>query len=541
MPEQRQPGTWMGRVWQRGAVAATWLFAVLCFPSAWSADTVHAQEAAVPKGVELYNRYQALVRRVTALENSILELDGRLLPAYECPPATPNKEGHEQELRDLYRVRVEVRRMLRYIEDQRTILGIAGEGQAGDLDSRQVVTDNQIQTLERRINRTVNTLGALSRKLQDTPKTKKDCSPQANPLASITATAASVEPGQQTTIKISGTLADGNPAIIDSATVVGLGAIGTEQAHGGAGTGAYTIDFKVADVRRQGPFNISVTATGRDGGVPAASGTNARARITFTVKNVAPTITAEPGDQSADPGDQLAYTGQIKVVDKNADAVNRTEITAGSLTMTHPSNLLETMPGQAFSRLGRVRRISHDASTGEYVFQVDRSATVKTPHRHGRWSTDLTVTDSDGASANQAVAFKVHNVAPTVTVRVKPRRHFRAGDGIPVEIQGVVRDENGRDDIEDGLIDAQAAGGLAYDLHAGSISVLDEGKFGYTFSTNPTTFPHTANPGQHNIPVQFADGGTSGEEGDTPPLEAKVTTFIKVGNEAPKMDAYGYI
>ena len=479
-----------------------------------------------------------------------------LLPRYQCPPAQPNKEAKFRELNQLARRLNLLRARQRGIEDRRTELGRAGEGQVssgirdrikeelfGPGAARNIlITDADMKRVENLLTRMGSSIRDLVRELRNIPPTAKDCDPRTDPIRTVTFNAPSQDPGSNVRAQVAATTASGKAVIISSVTVGGIDQIGAAGAVGGLGTANATYNFDIADVRRQGPFNLNVTVSGLPAGFPAGTAALSQSiNVNYTVNNVAPTIDSVPDGPKAKPGDPLTLEGQVVVVDRNADNRNASEVTRSMVTLDGHPDGLETMPGQAFQRFSTVRQVSHDAATGRYVFDVKRVAATRKPHAHGKFPTRITVADRRGASAGEGIDLIIENVAPTLSLRVLPTRHYHSGDGKQVLIVGAVADDNSADDIEEIEIDARQAGGALYRLSAGS--VVKTGRpadDGYSFRIDPASFGHTDSSGEWPITAVARDDGAP-EQGDPTPLTATLNTSITVTNLKPEIGSIGYL
>lgn len=506
--------------------------------------------------VELRKQYDAWDASVGDILNDMANFRDTLLPRYACPPEQPSKQGKLDELNE-YATRLSAaRRAGRQIEDQRTLLGQAGEGQIGGgirdrarervfgpgAGSSTLISDADMKRVNDLIARLTQELGNLREDLRGRPPTDAECSPRNDPIANVVFNAPSQEPGTHVQAQISATTASGKPIIISALSVTGVNEIGTPGAAGGIGTAAATYDFDIEQVRRQGPFALRVTVSGLPAGFPPGTAPLSMAiNVNYEVRNVAPTIESVPDAPKARPGEALALKGQVVVVDRNADNRNASEITTGMVKLAgHPASL-ETQPGGAFANFSSVRQVSHNPATGRYTFQVERTATVERPHAHGKFPTKVTVADRRGASGESDIELIVQNVAPAITLRVQSGRHYHSGDRKQVTVVGAVADDNGAADIVDVTVDATQAGGGNYSLLGGSI-VKDPGgpDDGFSFHTRPESFGHTDAVGEWPIGGTVRDDGAP-EQGDPTPLAGNADTSITVDNLAPRISAYGFI
>ena len=504
----------------------------------------------------LKSDYDAWSSDVSALLGDVADWRDDLLTRYQCPPNQPNKEAKYAELHS-YTARLNrLRARGRTINDRRTALGRAGEGQVssgiGDrvreglfgegAANNILITDANMTEVNGLINQMADAIRGYHRELGNIPPSERDCDPSNDPIRTITWNAPSQEPGTNVNATISATTASGKAVIISAVTVNGIANIGNPGAIGGLGGANVNYNFRIADIRREGPFNLNVTVSGLPAGFPAGTAPlSMTINVNYTVQNVAPTIESVPAAPSAEPGDALDLQGQVVVVDRNADNLNAGEVTARMVQLGgHPAGL-ETTPGQAFQRFSRVRLVSHDATAGRYVFDVRRVGTTRSPHAHGRFTTQVNVADRRGNGANEPIDLIVENVAPTLTLQIRPRRHFHAGDGQQVQIIGAVEDRNGAADIAEIEIDASQAGGAVYRLSQGSvIRNPGGGDDGFSFRMNPGTFGHTNNSGEWPITAKVEDGGAP-EQNSPAPLVANRNTSITVTNLEPDIGPIGYI
>jgi hypothetical protein len=508
------------------------------------------------KAEQLRADYNGWSAEVSGVLGDMANFRDALLPRYACPPEQPSKQSKLDELNDYTSRLGAARRRGREIEDQRTLLGQAGEGQvgAGLSDKAReklfgpgaahggIISDAEMKQVTDLIARLTQELSTLRQELSDRPPTDEECNPRSDPIANVAFTAPSQEPGTHVQAQISATTASGKPVIISGVTVAGVNEIGTPGAAGGLGTAAATYDFDIEQVRRQGPFNLRVTVTGLPAGFPAGTAPMSMAiNVNYEVRNVGPTIESVPDAPKGKPGEAIALTGQVVLIDRNADNRNAAEVTASMIKLAgHPAGL-ETAPGEAFGSFGTVRQVSHNPATGRYTFQVERTAAVEKPHAHGKFPTKITVADRRGSTGDADIELIVQNVAPTISIRAMPTRHYHSGDGKQVIVVGAVADDNGAADIVDVTVDAAQAGGATYTLTGGSI-VKDPGgpEDGFSFQTRPQSFRHTDTVGEWPINGTVRDGGAP-EQDDPTPLTADAGTSITVDNLAPTISAYGYI
>lgn len=518
----------------------------------------------IPVQAEELSRAAQLRQRFEVLKTEASEALGQAAgirddwPArFACPPEEPNKEGEEAEIRQ---VRSRIGRALlelRQIDDARLLLGRAGEGQvsqgakAGLLEGlfgkgaaqRDLIDETEIADLRQTLENARSGLERIARELAARPATRQDCDPRRDPIAAITWNAPSRRPGTNVNAAVSATTRSGAPVNISAVTVIGIDEIGTAGLVGGLGTANATYGFRIADVRRHGPFTLYVEVSGVPVGAPAGSPPiSHRIRVTYDVANAPPVIVSAPTIEPAEPGESLTLSGQLVVRDSNADSRNVRELRQAAISLSgHPAGL-ETVPGDAFSRFQRVRLVSHDPGTGEYVFDIERPAAARDIHPHGTHSTEIIVTDAKGAEARKTVDIRIENVAPELTYTIRPRRHFHSGDGQMVTIAGRVRDRNGADDIAELELDASRAGGTRYTLGSGTIRRRSQGasEDGFGWETVPQSFGHTDERGEHPITGEARDGGAP-EQGRPDPLKDVRDSSITVTNLAPEIGAIGFL
>jgi hypothetical protein len=458
------------------------------------------------------------------------------LPSYDCPPNLPNKHASEDALTALQgrssALHVHLNQLANQAQFRR---GRLTEGNKDDLETAYNRTAAHLSKVSKAINEARQDLASR-------PKSARDCNPTLDPITSLSYAPPSMEPGQNVTANVTALTASGKAVNITS-VFVDVSNVGTFINTVGLGGTNPAVTFKISDVRRQGPFQLSVDVAGFPAGFPAGSPTTTmKIIVPYEVKNVAPEIVSSPADPSANPGEDLVYSGTVEVIDRNADFQNPNEIMSNQLNLTgHPMDLV-TAPGEAFKRLSKVTLASLDPSKGKYVFNVERIATVHKPHKHGIFSTTIRVIDRKGSATEKDVSLTVKNVPPVGHMEVRPGQFFHSDDGIPVELVGTVSDDNGRDDIEDIEIDAtDAAGGKqVFRKSDGSIQVAAAGDDGWSFKLNQKSFRHTPNEGRHTIGAAVRDGGAP-EQGQPNPERGNFPGWISVGNEPPDATAYGII
>ncbi len=525
---------------------------VLALGVAWLLPTVGVTEEQKPAAVLLYERFVALRKEINALDTEIESLEQAidLVDEFACPPGTPNKLEYFEDLAKAEQRQRLTYREIRLIKDRRTYLGRIGEDQVrtdlfgGDVFNLDgYIKDEDIAIAERNVTRLRSALSALRRKLANKPKTEQDCNPQIDPITGINFNAPTRRPGVLVNARVTGTTQSGRALNITNISVSGLEAI-TDGSRGvtGVGIAGATVDFRIADVRRHGPFPVTITITGTPrvaAGEPVPPPASLTRTFNYTVANAEPTIAAAPDDPEADPGKQIALSGRIVVVDTNADQFNSSEVSPGNISIKHPAGL-RTTPATAFDSFSTIRLVKHDAKTGTFTFNVTRQAPVKRPHEHGEFETVLTAQDSKGASVSKPVVFTVNNVAPTAHLDIAPKRNFHSNDGLKVVLSGWVEDDNGTADIERIAIDATEAGGAKYALTDGTVVTRRASDVRYEFTVKPSDFAHTNNPGDKPIKVIAADGGAP-EQNLPDPLTVDFSSSIHVGNKAPEVGGIGYI
>lgn len=346
-----------------------------------------------------------------------------------------------------------------------------------------------------------------------------------------------LNPGDPGQLNVTATdSATGNAVNIRSATINGLVPVikgNTEPAAAGLPGGMATFAFTVAKPRKDRTYSVTVQVITVDGATLSGRGT-------VTVKNVAPKITEEVSGTDANPGALMQLQNiSVKVVDDNADNNNPGEVRASSLTLGgHPDGL---NTDKTFDRVDRRSKKSFDSSTGTYIFEFSRNGgKVEKPHKHKEFTTDVTVNDDNGETANAPVTLEVNDVAPTVEkVEVEPQ-FVHAGDDKKITITGIFQDDNGWEDIknETSYVDATAAGGEKFVLND-KLEIVKKEKDYIKFKAEP--FPHIRTVGKHTIPVHVEDMGP--QDGDHPdgPHSGGDDTFLNVGDEKPVINPWGYI
>ena len=469
------------------------------------------------------------------------------LPAsYACPPGTPARAGDVTAAQALKGRVTQISRRISVLQreynDAINDRSVLGETSAGALESLDFGTANlaAMRSAQQAVGRDI---GALERTIASRPKTEAECDGTDDPVASISFAPASVEPGTRVNAAISARTASGKAVNISSVTVTGMDAFATLENTRTPG-GAANITFKTDDVRRQGPFSVGITVQGAPAGAPAsATGTRYTQRFSYTVANAAPRIISMPEAPSAEPGEDVSLSGDIVIIDTNADDRNGSEIVQQNVKLDgHPAGLVTT-PDGAFGRNLAVTNRRHDPTTGQYTFKIERSASAKYPHAHGTFGTSVSVADRDGKSTSQAFDITILNTPPEprFTSPRAPGNAYHSGDGEMVAISGTVKDANGRDDIASIEIDATDAGGGAYRMFDGvkTLDVTPAGDDTVRFEIVPDEFPHTDDSGRHEIRASAGDDGAP--EQNVAATTTPFSTFITVGNTAPEVGAIGFL
>ena len=347
-----------------------------------------------------------------------------------------------------------------------------------------------------------------------------------------------LNPGDPGQINVTATdSATGNAVNIRSATISGLVPVikgNTEPAAAGLPGGMATFAFTVAKPRKDRTYSVTVQVITVDGATLSGRGT-------VTVKNVAPKITEEVSGTDANPGALMQLQNiSVKVVDDNADNNNPGEVRVSSLTLGgHPDGL---NTDKTFDKVDRRSKKSFDSSTGTYIFEFSRNGgKVEKPHKHKEFTTDVTVNDYDGKTANASVTLEVNDVAPTVEkIEVEPQ-FVHAGDDKKIAITGIFQDDNGWEDIknETSFVDATAAGGEKFVLND-KLEIIKKEKDYIKFKAEP--FSHIKTVGKHSIPVHVEDKGPQdGDDHPDGPHSGDDNTFLNVGDEKPVINPWGYI
>ena len=503
-------------------------------------------EAQVQSAEAIYEEALAINGAIATLRVDVEAVSNSLPAQYACPPGTPDRAADLQRV-DALRNRSnqlgrrvgQLRRSYQQSINVRTVLGetTARDLEALDFGSRNLDAMRQAQ---QRVNASI---ASLTQTINSKPRTAAECDGKDDPIASISFAPRSVEPGKRVTAQISARTASGAAVNISKVDVTGFDAFSKVERKQTPG-GAASITFKIDDVRRQGPFQVGITVQGTPAGAPAgASGTRYNQRFNYTVANAAPTIVSMPPAPSANPGEDVSISGEIVIIDTNADDDNRDEITRQNIKLEgHPVGL-NTTPDSAFERSLSVTNRTHDPKTGRYTYKVERNATAKYPHPHGKFETGINVTDKDGKSAGEPIAITINNTPPEprFTSPRAPNNGFHSGDGKTVSIKGTVKDANGWEDIESIEIDATAAGGGTYRMHDGvkTLDVTQTGDDSVRFEIVPDNFPHTDDSGQHTIQATAGDDGAP--ELGVAAAPTPFTAFITVGNSAPEVGAIGFL
>lgn len=502
-----------------------------------------AQDA---RATAIYEEGLAINGALATLRIDVQQASNGLPASYACPPGTPDR-ATDLAAQEALRVRVNQlsRRITNLQRDYNTAMNdrtVLGETSARALESLDfgAANLNAMRSAQQDIS---TSIAALKRTIDQRPKTEAECDGKDDPVASISFAPASVEPGTRVNAGISARTASGKAVNISSVTVTGMDAFATLENTRTPGGNA-NITFKIDDVRRQGPFAISITVQGAPAGAPAgAAGTRYTQRFSYTVANAAPRIVSMPAAPSAEPGEDVSLSGDIVIIDTNADNRNVSEIIRQGIKLDgHPAGLLTT-PDGAFGRNLAVTNRRHDPTTGQYTFKIERSATAKYPHPHGTFGTSVSVTDKDGKSAAQDFDVTILNTPPEprFTSPRAPGNAYHSGDGKMVAISGTVKDANGRDDIASIEIDATDAGGGTYRMFDGvkTLDVTPAGDDTVRFEIVPDEFPHTDDSGRHEIRASAGDDGAP--EQNIAATTTPFSTFITVGNEAPEVGAIGFL
>lgn len=512
---------WRGPAWL--------LLALALFLQAASAQAQSEAEA-------LRAAFDHLVAETARLETDLKVFEASLPARFECPPDTPNKESAYDRLEEFQARRARLRGEARAIDDRRILLGRAGEGQilAG------LINDAEVDEVNHRIDALARAIAQKRDLVDQRPATARDCDPEADPIRAISYAPPSMKPGEIVRADVTAVAESGKAIIITDARLTGVEAVGTLQGIAGLGTQTVTISFRIADVKSRGPYGLGLAISGRPAGMAATAGaSNGRLHISYEVANAAPEIVSIPAAPSADPGGNLGFSGEVTVIDRNADDKNPHELSTRSLAFAgHPAGL-ETTPGEAFRSFSSVVRQSHDPATGTYVFKVERPATARLPHKHGLFPAEIILADARGALARQAFDITVRNVAPSGSIALRPGQFYHSGDGQSVEIVGEVSDDNGHGDIVEIEIEASDAGGRRYRLSEHAIIATPRDDRSMSIALNDKAFRHTDQEGRHDIPAFVQDGGAP-EQGETEPEITKFESWISVGNEEPQANAYGF-
>ncbi len=512
--------------------------------------------AADPTPEQLRDRFSDVQREIAKILRDIERTQSGFKAQYDCPPS----ESKKQDTDDLDQINGRINAVAAQLggrgrrsglAEQNEALGTAGEGQGLDrffqdraANDTLTIPESLIRQALRDIQTARTNLGNARLDLNGRPKTPRDCEARFDPIGTITWSPGTGDPGAQINSTVSATTRSGK-AVTITAVTANVSAVSSGGANiGGLGGAAVNVSFKIDDVKRQGPHQLTITVTGRPAGMSASAGTTSSThRVTgYMVNNVAPTVTTLPTGPEKEPGEALSFDGQLVVVDRNADDRNANELTAGKITFQgHPPEL-DTNPGNAFQTNAQARKVgAHDATTGTYTFEIARKANAKKPHKHGKFPVTLKIEDKDGRSVTTApIDITIKNVAPVCTLRVAPKRKYHANDGIQVVLSGSVSDENGKDDIEKIEVDARQAGGALYTKANGNLVLTDNGDSGFTFVTNPDKFGHPNARGTYPIPA-FAEDNGAPEQGQNDPEKGTCDKDIEVGNDPPRASGSGYI
>lgn len=522
---------------------ATGLAAVLAFAPAAIVLPAAAQVSAAE---DIIDRANTLNKDWVDLRIEVEDLDGKIPGNFPCPPGTPERGPFLDEANVMSTDQTQLLRQAQVLKQQHSAILLTRTTTGYDAFNHfesEGFSASDINQIIRGIQSVGTQISQLKRKINQTPQTEAQCDGTDDPVATITFAPRSVEPGKVVTGTISATTASGAAVNIKSVNVSGLNTFATLQNTQTPG-GAATITFKIDDVRRQGPFQVSLTVQGAPAGAPAsATGTRKTQRFTYKVANAAPKIISMPASPSADPGGDVSLDGDIVIIDTNADGSNAGEVRRGNIKVDgHPAGL-NTTPDSAFGRAVSITNMRHDPTTGQYTATMKRSATAKSPHPHGVFETSVTVSDKDGKTAQEPLSFTVNNVSPQArfTAPLPPNNAFHSGDGESVAVTGTVTDANGREDITKIEIDASAAGGGTYRMFDGvkTLDVTPTGPDSVRFKIEPETFLHTDNSGRHQIKGIAGDNGAP-EQG-VAAMGTPFAAFITVGNTAPEVGAIGFL
>lgn len=489
---------------------------------------------------------EAIAGEIQTLQGDVQQVENTLPAQYACPPGTPDRQvdlDRATALRNrAMNLSVRINKLRRDYDESINLRTVLGEPTARDLEAVGFGIQN-LNALRRDQQSVSTSIAALIRTINSTPKTEEECDGRDDPVASISFAPASVEPGMRVNAQITARTAGGKAVNISSVTVTGMDAFATLENTQTPG-GAASITFKIDDVRRQGPFPISITVQGAPAGAPAgATGTRHTQRFSYSVANAAPKIVSIPAAPSGDPGEDISLSGEIVIIDTNADDRNPNEVAQSGIKLEgHPAGL-ETTPDGAFGQNLRVTNRRHDPATGQYTYDIERNATAKYPHPHGTYDTGISVTDKEGKSASEPVTITINNTPPEArfTAPRPPNNAFHSNDGKSVSVTGTVKDANGWMDIASIEIDATAAGGGTYRMNDGvkTLDVTQTGDDSVRFKIVPDSFLHTVDSGRHDILGTAADDGAP--ELGVAATPTAFTAFITVGNSEPEVGAIGFL
>ena len=325
---------------------------------------------------------------------------------------------------------------------------------------------------------------------------------------------------------------------VTNAHTGGLAAVtdADEAAVTGLGTHAAKLEFQVADIKedKEYPFQVILTTAG---------GSAAPIPAKVIVQNVAPTIDPPRLSVKAKPNDLMTLTGNVRILDRNADDNNEHEVVLfpKPKAKDHPDQLETT---RMFAKLDTFDCGGDLPVNGVYTCVVTwRKGRVGRTHPHGMFSSGVEIKDDLDQTAWLELNLEVEDVLPRVISITTPKRDFMEGDGETVSVSAQLLDYNGRDDIIDVRIDATEAGGGVYHLNhfdTDAPDINDDPDRNYDPSIEITLksahdFPHKDVEGRYAIKILAIDGPPA------PSDSVEEDTLIKVGNFAPRLCASGII
>lgn len=335
------------------------------------------------------------------------------------------------------------------------------------------------------------------------------------------------EPGKTVTGTITALGVLGGPVEITSVTGIKASLMKEERAtfawtaRAIGAPGPWTFTFTVADPRWDKSYSVTGKVTGK-----AGSGT---VNGSYRVKNVKPELTLEGAKASAAPDGELILNLTATVKDKNADDQNPKEVKIKKMSIgPHPGGLTTTKNFDDFdSRSGGA------PTKGVYTFTLTRSATIKGPHKRGKFSAEVCAYDEKEKDCKD-VALIVENVAPEVVLGYADPNKVWAGDGNLVDIKIRIRDRNGVDDIVSVSVDASTAGGAQYSVGNGLREVRGRRTKDSVTYVLTDKFAHTDTTGSYAMPIQAGDAGK-------PPKTAAGTATLVVTADAPTVTGIGLL